>query len=173
MLWGPGRSSFALFSCALFAAACAGSAPPAQDPSASAGPVIPDKAAVTPPSAEDAEPKADDEPKRAPKEEVVEPTFTADMSVEDAIKAAQATERLNVDQETMSKPLEEQSLYEPCKPGTTHFNLRVAVWRGKAVAVDVSSTPKNPKLVECLKGRIRELTWPAKVPSLNTVEYAM
>jgi hypothetical protein len=128
---------------------------------------------VTPPSTEDAEPKADDEPKKAPKEEVVEPAFTPDMSVEDAIKAAQSTERLNVDQETLSKPLEEQSLYEPCKPGTTHFKLRVAVWRGKAVAIDLSTTPKNPKFTECLTGRIRELTWPAKVPSLNTVEYAM
>lgn len=171
MSWGPRCWSFALVSCALFAVACG--TPPAEAPSASAGPVVPDKPAFTPPSAEDAEPKADDGPEKAPKEEVVEPTFTPDMSVEDAIKAAQSTERLNVDQETMSKPLEVQSLYEPCKPGAAHFNLRVAVWRGKAVAIDVSSTPKNPKLVECLKGRIRELTWPAKVPSLNTVEYAM
>jgi hypothetical protein len=104
---------------------------------------------------------------------VAEPTFTPDMSVEDAIKATQSTERLNVDQETLSKPLEDQALYEPCKPGTTHFKLRVAVWRGKAVAIDLSTTPNNPKLTECLKGRLRELTWPAKVPSLNTVEYSM
>ena len=47
------------------------------------------------------------------------------------------------------------------------------MWRGKAVAIDLTTTPKNPKLAECLKGRIREITWPAKVPSLNTVEYAM
>jgi hypothetical protein len=128
---------------------------------------------VAPPPADAAEPNADPEPKRAPKEEVVEPTFTPDMSVDDAIKAAQSTERLNVDQETLSKPLEEPALYEPCKPGTTHFKLRVAVWRGKAVAIDLSTTPKNEKLTECLKGRIRQLTWPAKVPSLNAVEYSM
>ena len=117
-----------------------------------------------------------------PEGETLERTFLADdlipdsaaafgyqvPSVEEAIKAAQATERLNVDQETLSKPLEEQALYEPCKPGAAHFTLRVAVWRGKAVAIDLTTTPKNPKLAECLKGRIRELTWPAKVPPPST-----
>jgi len=152
--------------------ACGGSAPQAETPAPSAGPIIPDKSEVTPP-AEDAQAKAEPEPQKPAKEEVVEPTFTADMSVDDAIKAAQSTERLNVDQETLSKPLEDSALYEPCKPGATHFTLRVAVWRGKAVAIDLSTTPKNPKLAECLKGRIRELTWAAKVPSLNTVEYSM
>jgi len=173
---GPRCWSFALAalaSCALFLAACGGSTPPPEAPSEPAGPVVPDKPEVTPPPADDAESKVDAEPKRSPKEEVADPAFTPDMSVEEAIKAAQSTERLNVDQETLSKPLEEQALYEPCKPGTTHFKLRVAVWRGKAVAIDLSTTPKNPKFTECLKGRIRELTWPAKVPSLNTVEYSM
>ncbi len=173
MLWGQSRWIVAIVSCALFAGACGGSTPPASDASASNAPVVPEKPEVTPPTDEDA-PKAEAEPKKAPKEDVPEPTFTPDMSVEDAIKAIpQSTERLNVDQETLSKPLEEQSLYEPCKPGTTHFTLRVAVWRGKAVAIDLNTTPKNPKLAECLKGRIREITWPAKVPSLNTVEYSM
>lgn len=95
------------------------------------------------------------------------------MSVDDAIKAAESTERLNVDQETLSKPLQDEALYAPCKPGSAHFTLRIAVWRGKAVAMDITTTPKNPKLAECLKTRIHELTWPAKVPSLNTVEYSM
>ena len=96
------------------------------------------------------------------------------MSVEDAIKAIPASaERLNVDQEELSRPLEQESLYQPCKPGSAHFKLRVAVWRGKAVAIDLTSSPKNPKLEECLKGRIHEITWAAKVASLNTVEYSM
>lgn len=136
--------------------------------------MIPDKPEVTPPPAEDSAPKPDAETAKPPKEEVPEPNFTPDMSVEDAIKAIpQSAERMNVDQETLSKPLQEESLYEPCKPGATHFKFRIAVWRGKAVAIDLSTTPKNAKLAECLKGRIREITWPAKVPSLNTVEYAM
>ena len=39
--------------------------------------------------------------------------------------------------------------------------------------MDLTTSPKNPKLAECLKGRILDLTWPVKVPSLNTVEYSM
>ena len=174
MFWGQSLWFVAALSCALVVGACGGSTLPASDPSESSGPVIPDKPEVTPPPSDEDAPKADAEPKKAVKEDVPEPTFTPDMSVEDAIKAIpQSTERLNVDQETLSKPLEEEALYEPCKPGTTHFKLRVAVWRGKAVAIDLNTTPKNPKLAECLKGRIREITWPAKVPSLNTVEYSM
>jgi hypothetical protein len=162
--------SAALLLWVLTAAACGGSTPPAESAS---GPVIPDKTEVTPPT--DEAPKAEEEaPKKAPKEEIAEPTFTPDMSVEDAIKAIpQSAERMNVDQETLSKPLQEEALYAPCKPGAAHFSFRIAVWRGKAVAIDMTTTPKNPKLAECLKGRIRELTWPAKVPSLNTVEYSM
>ncbi|HEY1536690.1 MAG TPA: hypothetical protein VGF76_21865 [Polyangiaceae bacterium] len=156
-----------------FAAACGGSTPPVVDPStasptpdatATAKPATPDEAAPTP-DADSAKPQ---------KEEVVEPTFTPDMSVEDAIKAIpQSAERVNVDQETLSKPLQEESLYAPCKPGAAHFTLRIAVWRGKAVAIDLTTSPKSPKLAECLKGRIHDLTWPVKVPSLNTVEYSM
>ena len=128
---------------------------------------------MTPPVADEPAPQAEPEP-AAHKEEIPEPTFTDDMSVEQAIRAIpQSAERLNVDQETLSKPLQDESLYAPCKAGAGHFTLRVAVWRGKAVAIDLTTTPKNPKLAECLKGRLRELTWPVKVPSLNTVEYAM
>jgi hypothetical protein len=156
-------------------AACGGSKPPAEDPS-TAAPASDSAAAsvaAAPPS-DDSAPKPDAESAPPKKEDVPEPTFTPDMSVEDAIKAIpQGTERLNVDQETLSKPLQEESLYDPCKPGSTHFKLRIAVWRGKAVAIDLTTTPKNPKLAECLMGRIRDLTWPAKVPSLNTVEYSM
>ena len=166
------RYQSALILCVLALAACGGSTPPAESAGESSGPVIPDKTEVAPPT-EDS-PKAEEEaPKKAPKEEIAEPTFTPDMSVDDAISATKATERMNVDQETMSKPLQDEALYAPCKAGTAHFTFRVAVWRGKAVAIDMTTTPKNPKLAECLKGRIRELTWPAKVPSLNTVEYSM
>jgi hypothetical protein len=161
-----------VFGLALAFAACGGSTPPAEDPST----VEPSSNTATPPpsaSADDSAPKPDAEstPK---KEEVTEPTFTDDMTVEQAIKAIpQGTERVNVDQETLSKPLQEESLYAPCKAGSTHFTLKIAVWRGKAVAIDLTTTPKNPKLAECLKTQIRAITWPAKVPSLNTVEYSM
>lgn len=154
---------------AVLAVACGGSAPPPESPAPASSPVIPSATEIVPPA---------DEPEREaappPKEEVPEPAFTPDMTVEEAIKAIpQSAERMNVDQETLSKPLQDEALYEPCKPGSNHFTMRIAVWRGKAVAIDLTTTPKNPKLAECLKGRIRALTWPAKVPSLNTVDYSM
>jgi len=166
------RYQSALISCLLALAACGGSTPPAESASESSGPVIPDKTELEQPT-EDTPKGEEAAPKKAPKEEVAEPTFTPDMSVDEAINATKSTERMNVDQETMSKPLQDEALYAPCKAGSAHFTFRVAVWRGKAVAIDMTTTPKNPKLAECLKGRIRELTWPAKVPSLNTVEYSM
>jgi hypothetical protein len=163
------------FFLALSLAACGGSKPPAEDPStaAPAGDSAAAPTAATPPS-DDSAPKPDAESPPPKKEDAPEPTFTPDMSVEDAIKAIpQGTERLNVDQETLSKPLQEESLYAPCKAGSTHFTFKIAVWRGKAVAIDMTTSPKSPKLAECLKTQIRAITWPAKVPSLNTVEYSM
>jgi hypothetical protein len=160
----------------LLIAGCGGSTRPASEPTAIAPAPSPDDTASEAKAPDpDAPSESTDAPREETKKEVVpEPNFTADMTVEQAIKAIPPeAERMNVDQETLSKPLEQESLYEPCKPGTTHFKLQVAVWRGKAVAIDLSTTPKNPKLAECLKGRLRELTWPAKVPSLNTVEYSM
>jgi hypothetical protein len=167
MTWGHRSPYFALV---LLLAACGGSPPHAEDPSTATS-EPPESSA---PSSDEAAPKADAESTPTKKEDVPEPTFTPDMSVDDAIKAIpQGTERVNVDQETLSKPLTEESLYEPCKPGSTHFKFRIAIWRGKAVAIDLTTTPKNPKLAACLKGRINDITWPAKVPSLNTVEYSM
>ena len=173
MLRGKPRFIFGLVLCF---AACGGSKPPAEDASDVASPPPPaETAAATPaPKSDEPAPKADEPSAKPKKEDVPEPEFTPDMTVDQAIKAIpQSAERVNVDQETLSKPLQEESLYEPCKVSSNHFKLRIAVWRGKAVAIDLTTTPKNPKLAECLKGRIREITWPAKVPSLNTVEYAM
>lgn len=106
--------------------------------------------------------------------EVPEPQFSDDMSVEDAIKAVPpGVERRNIDQETLGKPLQDLAVYEPCKPGGARVKLRVAVWNGKAVGLDVTTTPKNDKLAGCIKERIRGLTWDAKVRSLNTIEYQL
>lgn len=159
---------------ALVVLACGGSQPPPESAS-------PEAAGEEAPAAE--EPKADaegadgenNEPPKddKPKAEVKEPEFKENGSVDEAIAAVPvATERLNIDQETLGKPLQDMALYEPCKPpASARFKFRVAVWNGKAVGLDMSSTPKNPKLEECIKGRIRELTWKDKVRALNTVEY--
>lgn len=105
-------------------------------------------------------------------QESAEPVFTEGMSVDEAIKAVPpGAERRNIDQETLGKPLQDLSLYESCKPGSARFKVRVAVWDGKAVGIDVAGTPKNDKLAACIKGKIGEVTWEKKVKSLNTIEY--
>jgi hypothetical protein len=103
-----------------------------------------------------------------------EPEFKEGMSVDEAIKAVPpGIERRDIDQETLGKPLQDMSVYEPCKPGSTRVKLRVAVWDGRAVGINVTTTPRNDKLSSCIKGRIAEIKWEKKVRSLNTIEYQL
>ena len=164
----------------LFVQACCSCPQPAEapesveSPPAVAAPVAPEpKPAAEPVAAPEA-------PKEAPKEEpkpekpaAPEPQFSDGMSVADAIKAVPVgSERANIDQETLSKPIQEFELYEPCKPGTAHIKMKIAVWDGKAVGLDVTSTPKNDKLIACVKQQIKTVTWKAHVKSLNIIEYS-
>jgi hypothetical protein len=128
------------------------------------------EAEAAPAPAPKEEPKPEPKPEKPP---AVEPQFTEGMSVADAIKAVPVgSERANIDQETLSTPIKDFDVYEPCKPGAAHIKMKIAVWDGKAVGLDVTSTPKNDKLVACVKDRLRSLTWKAHVKSLNTVEYS-
>lgn len=147
--------------------ACGGSQPPAEPPEAEPLPAEP---APPPPAPVAEEPKEEPKPAPAP---VAEPQFADGMSVAEAEKAVpQGAERANIDNETLGKPLQDFAVYEPCKPGTAKVKMKIAVWGGKAVGLDITSTPKNDKLVACIKDRIKGLTWQAKVKSLNTVEYS-
>ncbi len=114
------------------------------------------------------------EPAEAAKPAAPEPEFKPGMSVDEAVNAVPTgTERMNLDPAGLSKPLSEFSLYEPCKPGTRQkWTVRVAIWQGKAVGVDVETKPKNDKLAACINDRVRALEWKDRVPSLNTVEYS-
>ncbi len=149
------------------------SAAPATEVEAPAAPkVTAEPAAVAAPAAEPVAAPPKEEPKPA-KPPAVEPQFTDGMSVAEAIKAVpQGAERANIDQETLSKPIQDFAVYEPCKPGSAHIKMKIAVWDGKAVGLDVTATPKNEKLVACVKDRLKTLTWQAHVKSLNTVEYS-
>jgi hypothetical protein len=149
--------------------ACGGSQPAAEEPSSENAP---EAEPSTPPSAE--EPKPEEEAKEPEKkaEPVAEPVFTENMSVADATKAVpQGAERKNIEQEALAKPLQDPKLLEACKVGSAHFKVKVAVWDGKAVGIDLTTTPKNQKLADCLTQKIKEVTWPDKVKSLNTVEF--
>jgi hypothetical protein len=153
----------------IFLVACGGSEPAPQAPVVESTPPV---EAPPPPPAEPAAEAPKEEPK-PDKPAAPEPQFTDGMSVADAIKAVPVgAERSNIDQETLGKPLQDFALYEPCKPGTAQVKMKIAVWDGKAVGMDVTTTPKNDKLASCIKDRLKGITWQAHVKSLNTVEYS-
>jgi hypothetical protein len=161
----------------LFVSSCGGNTPPAESPE----PAMEESTPEPKP-----EPKAEPKPDEAEGEEgkgeggkgegkapAAEPTFKEDSSVNDAINAVpQGTPRVNVEQENLAKPLMDENLYKPCKMAPNqHFKLKVAIWDGKAVGIDLTATPKNDKVVACIKQQINGITWKDKVKSLNTVEY--
>jgi len=102
------------------------------------------------------------------------PSFTPGMTVEEAIGAVPSTaQRIHIEEEALAEPLKQPELYEPCKlKGHEHFTLRVAVWQGKAVGLDLETKPKNADLETCLRTQIERIEWKDKVESLNTVEYS-
>lgn len=136
---------------------------PKVDEPAPAAPAAAEPVAAAPPK---------EEPKPA-KPAVADPVFTEGMSVADAIKAVpQGSERANIDQETLAIPIQNPDVYEPCKPGPVRIKLKIAVWDGKAVGLDVTATPKNDKVAACVREQINKLSWKARVKSLNIVEYS-
>jgi hypothetical protein len=177
-----GVAAFAVFG--LFLQGCCSCPQSAESPSAAVeGPATAADAPAAPPveaapasAPAAAEPVAAAPPKEEPKPAkpaVAEPTFTEGMSVADAIKAVpQGSERANIDQETLAMPIQNPDVYEPCKPGPVRIKLKIAVWDGKAVGLDVTATPKNDKVAACVRDQINKLSWKARVKSLNIVEYA-
>jgi hypothetical protein len=168
-------SRASLFGCGLLLlAGCAGG----QSSAASAEEAAPDRAdepaetqvAEPEPEADASAESATTTETKAP--EAPEPVFTETMSVAQAQAAIpQGTPRSNLEQEALAKPLQDPKAFEACNIGNARFQVKVAIWNGKAVGVDLTTKPKNPKLAECLTARIRELTWPDRVRSLNTVEF--
>lgn len=104
----------------------------------------------------------------------VTPEFRPGMSVNEATNAVPPNvERLNIEQERLAEPLMDPKLYEPCSlQGHHHFTVKVAVWDGKAVGLDVSTKPNDEKLAACLRQQIQDVEWEDKAKSLNTVEYS-
>ncbi|HEV8547729.1 MAG TPA: hypothetical protein VGQ57_01855 [Polyangiaceae bacterium] len=164
-----------LFGWALLSA-CGGSAPTAAAPSEGAPADAPEHSlTATPPPPPGDEQPAPEKPadKGGNKADVPAPSFKENGSVLEAINAVpQGTPRLNIDQEDLGKPLGNVELYESCKPGSSHFKAKVAVWDGKAVGLDLTTTPKNQKFADCVAGKIRGITWKDQVKSLNIVEYS-
>lgn len=170
------RASSLLVLIASLAAACGGNTQPAASPAddpIESGAHTPAVSAETTSSeastrTPEGESPAADKPSSPP-----EPAFTENMSVAEAEKAVPpGLDRANLDPETLAKPLQNLDVYEPCKPPAgAKVKMRVAVWDGRAVGVDVTTTPKNDQLADCIRGKIRELSWDKKLESLNTIEY--
>ncbi len=155
-----------------FTMGCAGSKEPAEAPESSSTEepwvaILPDE---TPPSKQsrEAAPDATDT------ESSTAPEFRPGMSVAEATNAVpDSVERLNIEQEALAAPLMDPELYEPCGlAGHHHFTLRVAVWDGRAVGLDISTQPNDEKLESCLRQQISDVEWKEKAKSINTVEYS-
>jgi hypothetical protein len=91
------------------------------------------------------------------------------MSVNDAINAIpQGYERVNIDQEDLDRPLLDPEFYKPCKLAhSQRFEIKFAVWEGRAVGVDIKTTPANKSAETCLRGLLAKNVWRDKVKSLN------
>ena len=100
---------------------------------------------------------------------VAEPTFKEGGSVNDAVNAIpQGYERVNIEQEALDMPLLNPDFYKPCKLGAAqHFEIRFAVWEGRAVGLDIKTTPNNKNAESCLRGLVSKNVWRDKVKSLN------
>lgn len=98
--------------------------------------------------------------------------FPENASVTQAINAVpQGAERINIDAETLAKPLQDPKLFEPCKAGNQHFTIKVAVWDGRAVGMDIKAN--SPNLEKCIRDQVKTVEWRDKVRSLNTVEFSL
>ncbi len=174
-------TAYAALGALVLAVGCGGSTPPAEEPTPTPKPTAEPEPAPTPEGAGGAgaegsdggsseSPKEPQPDKPAP----IEPKFTEGMTVDQAMKAIpQGMSRENIDEETLGMPLRDVTLYEPCKLGAKHVKLRVAVWNGKAVGLDVTVTPKHDKTAQCIRDQINKLEWKDKARSLNVIEYGL
>jgi hypothetical protein len=118
-------------------------------------------------------PSTDAPPAEEPeKPSLPEPKFTPGMSVSEAIAAVpKGWEFQGIEPDALGAPLSDMKLYEPCKLNPSqHFKLRVAIWDGKPVGIDVTSA--NKTLANCIKDQVAQLTWRNKVKAINTVDYS-
>jgi hypothetical protein len=127
------------------------------------------------PSWETEEPVASEEPQEPAEttpEEKKKPVFTDGMGVDEAISAVPSHyEYVGLDQEVLAKPLTQLETYKECKvKPSDKFKVRIAVWEGKVVGANVTST--NKVLAQCIDGVVRRLEYKDQVESINTVEYS-
>lgn len=162
----PGSTALACAALGWAMFGCTPSVPPPEEPTPSS---VPSEPVASAPAAEDVEtPEA---PPASPPTSV-EPEFTPGMTVRQAIDAAVHTERVEIEQEVLAEPIVKPELYEPCKlRGNQHFTLRVAIWDGRVVGMDLTTTPKSPSAEECIRTQVQGVTWKKKAKALSTFEF--
>lgn len=162
--------------CLLAAVACGGSQKSAESPDSYGGDEFGDAGKDFEPTVEDegppkaAEDEADEKESSNAKEEALpEPQFVDGGSVDQAINAVpQGLPRENMEEEEINKPLLDMSIYSPCKlSANQHFTIKFAIWQGKVVGLDLTTTPKNAKAEECLREVVSRVSWRDKAKSLN------
>jgi hypothetical protein len=61
---------------------------------------------------------------------------------------------------TLEAPIRDRSRFERCRiPAMTRVQIDAVVYNGKAVGVDVRTTPSNPALDFCIEQVVRETSW--------------
>jgi hypothetical protein len=144
---------------------------PSADQSESSPPV--DAAEPTDGAEPEAASSADAQGSPSAESKASEPEFKPGMSVIEAVNAVpQGAERVEIEHDVLIEPLMNTELYAPCKlRQNQHFAVKVAVWDGRVVGLDVDATPKSQEVEQCLRSRIESLSWKKKVKSLSTVEF--
>jgi hypothetical protein len=156
--------------CVGWAAGCGGSSQPAESPELSTTEEESAPVAATPEPPVEPVPEAPAEPTEPV---AVEPEFKPGMTVSEAVHAVpQGAERVEMEHDVLVAPLLDTELYAPCKLRPhQHFSVKVAVWDGRVVGLDLEAKPKGQAVEECLRKQIEGVTWKKKVKSLSTVEF--
>jgi hypothetical protein len=95
------------------------------------------------------------------------------MTVAQAINAVPPdSERYEIEADVLAAPLQNLDAYAECNlTPQTHFTVKVAVWNGRAVGIDVRDA--SAPLAECVKKVVQGLQWKPAIESLNTIEFTL
>jgi hypothetical protein len=141
------------------AAACGGSTPPAEAPEEEDD----DDIEQTSASEGTTTAEGEEESSEKPKPEAAEPEFKDGMSVDEAINAVpQGTERENIEQETLARPLTEAKLYARAIPGQPRTSLRSQSGTD-APSVSTSKPSRRTTSSASASGAVRQVQWREKV----------
>src|SRR5262249_25110506 len=125
------RGALSIFALAMTCSACGGARPEPKDASdepakAEPAPETKSDTAATPSSSDtsEKEPSADERAAKTESSPGAEPTFPDGASVDQAMAAVpKGAARANLDADRLAEPLQQESVYEPCKVGSQHFKV--------------------------------------------------